>query len=778
MQNIYLLRYNNYYNRIYKKLNTLDEYLTFKVGEVSGNASFNFNDGVITSQIVNISEANQPDYVIVKDIDTNKLSRWFVIESTRQRKGQYNLQLRRDVVADFSDIILDAPCFIEKATLNYNNNLIFNSESMDFNQIKTKETLLKDKSGTPWLVGYFAANTEEKTNKIPLNINADYYLTAYSHSNWPAANKTYMDQQKTSPYFSFRAFFQLIDSIVTRFYFNNYGNIKADFANDYVGQYSITEPGIKRSDVYNANYYTWYTSNYAALRSKANTEFNIVDINTILKYDNKIIQFSDGYYRCTVTKTNENKSAYISDTTLVNTLNTTTKNAFNTNFGFTPTTSADLNKVFQMYADGVVYSINLELVTADNTGSYEWKIPVGSNSLIDAPYKMFAIPLNPVNIIGNDASGEIITNVTTKDKDITMTIATNIATVLGTGCYDLQLLPYCPITNILTDSEGKLNVTKLKINADYSYINFVKESTSAIVGFMFFLKASSFSGQIELEEKVTITEPKVQIECDMHRLCSPNYNGVFEFNAAKNGGISSFNYTCTYLPYTPYIHVAPDFGRLYAQNFGDTRGLVCGGNFSLAIINDAWINYQIQNKNYANIFDRQIQNMEIKNSVQREQEIWNIASGTIGASGSGYALGGGAGAVLGGGASLLGGVRDYQLNETLRQEGINYTKDLFGYNLGNIKALPNSLAKSTSYNIDNKYFPFIEYYTCSEVEKDALRNKIKYNGMTVMTIGTIREYLQPTASYIKGQIIRLENLDEDFHLATEIYNEINKGIYI
>ena len=36
---------------------------------------------------------------------------------------------------------------------------------------------------------------------------------------------------------------------------------------------------------------------------------------------------------------------------------------------------------------------------------------------------------------------------------------------------------------------------------------------------------------------------------------------------------------------------------------------------------------------------------------------------------------------------------------------------------------------------------------------NALKNKIKYNGMTVMRIGTIREFLQQEKSYIKGKFI-------------------------
>ena len=46
----------------------------------------------------------------------------------------------------------------------------------------------------------------------------------------------------------------------------------------------------------------------------------------------------------------------------------------------------------------------------------------------------------------------------------------------------------------------------------------------------------------------------------------------------------------------------------------------------------------------------------------------------------------------------------------------------------------------------------LEYYTCTEIEKQALRDKIKYNGMTVGTIGKIEDFTDSTVEeiYIKG----------------------------
>ena len=63
-------------------------------------------------------------------------------------------------------------------------------------------------------------------------------------------------------------------------------------------------------------------------------------------------------------------------------------------------------------------------------------------------------------------------------------------------------------------------------------------------------------------------------------------------------------------------------------------------------------------------------------------------------------------------------------------------------------------------------------------EKQALQDKIKYNGMTVMRIGTINQFLQSEPSYIKGKLIRLESVNDDFHMIRSIAEELYKGVFI
>ena len=140
--------------------------------------------------------------------------------------------------------------------------------------------------------------------------------------------------------------------------------------------------------------------------------------------------------------------------------------------------------------------------------------------------------------------------------------------------------------------------------------------------------------------------------------------------------------------------------------------------------------------------------------------------------------GGWVGAIVGGVASAAGGATDFIMEEQKYKEQLSLKKDLYGYNLGNIRALPYSLTKSMSLNEILKFWPFLEEYECSFEELSAFLAKLEYDGMTVMKIGKITDYMSKTPSFVKGQIIRLENLPEATDVAYEIFNEIKRGVYI
>ena len=173
----YLSGFNNYYNRTIllpqsTQISDYEDYL-LKVDEVE---NFNPNDNVMTQLVVNYWEEDIPDitnvdYVLISTDSKTIDSKWFALDRQRIRGQQWQFTLRRDLVSDNYDAVVNTPCFIEKATLSADSPLLWNKEDMTFNQIKKDEILLKDGSGCPWIVGYYAKNTSNEFLKGTVDAN-------------------------------------------------------------------------------------------------------------------------------------------------------------------------------------------------------------------------------------------------------------------------------------------------------------------------------------------------------------------------------------------------------------------------------------------------------------------------------------------------------------------------------------------------------------------------------------------------------------------------------
>lgn len=281
---------------------------------------------------------------------------------------------------------------------------------------------------------------------------------------------------------------------------------------------------------------------------------------------------------------------------------------------------------------------------------------------------------------------------------------------------------------------------------------------------------------------------KIDAECDMYRLVSPNYQGQFEFCVAKNGGVEYFNVDVTLRPGNPYIHVNPNFKLMYGSDYNDARGLICSGDFSFGQLTSAWEQYQLQNKNYEAMFNRQIQSMDVEHKIQKQEALFGlIAGGMSGTSSSamsgalatgGNPIGAIVGGAVGGVASTIGGVMDYTNLKKRQDEQKDLAIDMHQFQLDNIQALPYSLTKCPAFTYNNKIFPFVERYSASDEEIKAFKHYLNLRSFNLNVVGVVKDYIGPTETFIKGQIIRLEGINEDSAIAQEIYDEFNKGVYI
>ena len=761
---LYFLVYNNYYNKTYKREELLESYLPYRVAEVEDCELWNPGDGVSTSQILDYeSTANVfPDYMIAA-IGNEIKSRWFILDADRLRNGQYRVSLRRDVIADNIGNLLRSPMMIERALLPESSDLIYNSENITVNQIKTKETPIKDNTGVPWLVGY---------------LNRSYTGEAFSGNMEITPIRTYANIEE----FEYHAY---IDN-----WFNGYTSDESTWFTLYwwksvpfgkwIRSWDIKVNNIKQNSDFkqlyelgycNKNGYAYDFPSFASVKNafSANTWVNDVkdvldiktlnDTNALIGFDNAVIQIGDAYYKVHLKSEQHDYEQSVSRMKAESTANTIRGICTDVLDGTLANTALE-NALYTFHSSGIRYKVELETLSTE--AGFSFTIPASRPILEDAPYDIFAIPYGKYNNVG--------------DKQVAMRTVSTLMAKLNVGStanlYDVQLLPFAPTLSETTTD--------------------IKNAADKVIGKIYWATESSFSKIILLDEPIGVPNKKIDNICNKYRLVSPNYSGQFEFTAAANNGISGFTINCTYMPINPYIRVAPLFGGLYGEEFNDARGLICGGDFSLPVVNSAWVSYQQNNKNYQAVFDRQIQNLEFTNDINRKMDVINAITGTVQGTTAGAMAGssfGPWGAVIGGAvggiASGIGGAADVAINESMRQEQRNFTEDVFALNLGNIRAQPYSLSKTTAFTANNKIFPILEYYTCKEEQKNLVARQIAQYSMSVGALGELKDYISNTWSYndirarryIKGKFIFINNVPDDWHMLAAINEEMQGGIY-
>lgn len=815
MKNAYLLyNFNPYHNRQIKRFETVQEYTEAAESYYidSKKRNFSYNDGVQTSidvycksNLTVLDNQDNPDYLILTDENDPAVidSRWFVIDTTKRCGNMYTLTLRRDLVADSYEKILDCPAYIEKATVNPADPFIFNQENVNVNKIKEGETLLKDESGCAWVVGYLATDAVTGSTTVsggPARI-ADY--TFANETSFQNGFSKYDACQFATPTGSLPGTATTPEKRADKYRIDiAYGNgsrtdgiyraitarwkpeeeisiLGNEFGYKTEAELYTAYPGITTFLAYTKNTIwanIWANNVCSSLNSSRSSLASLIASfgsqsfnNPFSTFENKIFKIGNTYYRA--------QSKVVSSTTVIN--NTLSMQDDNTLVNLVNDLDWDdkLSTTYKCIRTGYeVRNVVLEFVTLTE-GQVNIPLTGSEASLNNIPYKMFAVPYKKDSGIDIYSGG---TKLLTMAGDLAISVA-NIMSKAYSGAgslYDIQLLPYCPIRDII-DEDGLL------VPSDSSRYSYIEDGATPAnkIGIVYWCEENTFTFNIEYN--LEIENPKIESITEMYRLSSPNWNGQFEFNPAKNGGIKYFNVDCTYKPFTPYIHINPNFGRLYGTDYDDARGLICSGDFSLPQIYDQWQTYELQNKNYQNQFDRQIENLEFTQSVAMKKAqmgvLTGVASGAISGASIGNSLGGGygaaAGALLGGAASIAGGMQDLYYQKQLNNEVIDYTQDQFRMNLENIQALPDSLKQVGAFTANNKIFPVLEYYTCTPEEKEAIALKFRYNGMTVERIGTIREFLQEEESYIKCKLIRI-NMLEDNHFIEALAEELNKGVFI
>lgn len=779
-------------------------------------------DGVTANQIFNNGLPQVPDYAVVADDEGNLVSRWFVIEYTRTRNGQYSVQLYRDTIADSHEPLQNALVFCEKANVADTNPLIYNSENLNLNQIKTEEYLLKDQTACPWIVGYYA----RRTSATDENGNTTTpYTTLQGEVANPLARTPDLTYEKLSAYPYFNAV--SLDS-QTR----NEGFYDVPDRITYSVTYQDTTTNIvymlRAVCEYPMTQKNWTVSQDAMTSLKSGSyqyagipDFtvlaNALNARTTDLINDHYKQFYErpagttyvpnGWHKpdqvtaflATMNKTiliESNHTTYISSIPEIKSGSKSKSTSTLTNLAFPAVllaqgfTAQAANPFIVTSYTAPMYMGKLTRQLATNV---KYNITTDRYHCADAYFDAFAIPYSDnFKFTGPfvNTSGQTSTQTVTSNAALNLATAIEMATT--SLVYDLQLLPYCPLD--FGDNQGSYTATDPK---EFSWL---RNETNAPIGVVFNVQTSnrSFSINAPKSEGLISNNVKLDTQTTICRLNSPNYDGTFEFTPTKNGGVSYFRVDCTFKPYQPYIHVAPAWGGLYGRDFGDARGLICGGDFGLPRLQDEWKQYQLNNKNYLNSFNRQIENMETNNYYQEKQDIVNAITGTLagaagGATGGAMTKTGPAGMLIGAGigmaASVFAGIEDVRINKALRAEALDYTQDQFGFQMGNIKARPTTLARVGALNTSNKLYPFVEIWTCTTKEREAVAAKIALNGMSVGVAGTFGDFINVpwtatvngkiyhSQNYIKAKLIKITNIGDESHYTNTLGNELNMGVY-
>ena len=433
------------------------------------------------------------------------------------------------------------------------------------------------------------------------------------------------------------------------------------------------------------------------------------------------------------------------------------------------------------------------------SGLYQVTIPTAIKYARGCPYAIFYMPYETFTWYADNT----LTNGVSQPAEVSLGLAGEISRKFsGAGILlDLQVLPFCPQINVGYEGgyrSGYVPTFKIEIKKDAA------GGGTETAGYMGLITATPHtSGDVykktggqgtplsNAKLEITVTDIKKDSSTQTARIVSPNGNGIWEFSPAKqvysNGSVTGFGFNMTCKPYQPFIKVEPAFGRMYGNDYQDARGMICTGDFSLPQVSDAWTTYQIQNKNYEGMFNRQIESLDLQQKWALRSDIANATTGAVsgiaGGAMTGSMIGGGVGAVVGGvvgavGAAVGGGM-DIVANKELRADQRSAMIDQHNMALGNIRAMPSTVTKLGSVLADQPLNPYLEIYDCTDKEKTNFDNYLSLKSYNISRYGKFSDYVKPTGrTWLQGTFVRLNGISDDSHYLAAIADEVKQGFYI
>lgn len=755
-----LTGFANYSNRVCRVMDgqSISGYLDIASGyKTFTNINFKNGDGISTTQVVNVEAVDRfaPDYLLVCNDDGHTiLSRWYVVECAENRLWQYTLTLRRDLIADNWRNVVDATSRINRGWCSSLNSAIYNPENISVNQIKKDEVLLKDTTNSGWIVGYVADNAHVQDERIVASSEVVDYIEEDEVAKYFADNKRciYSDVPIMNCIFRYNVSINLVKHELS---ISNMGSF--DFINENIPiavQAFTVNKGHTDDLLDFAKEHQFDLDETLADIVEERYRYRADDFD---QYVGKFIREPSGrIYKL------EHDDFFHIDMSLTETQSDYIKNYYydliKSLSYVTPSTGLDDRNCELMVSVG---ALSIKKTYVDG---YDVAVTFSDNrpKLRTRPYCMFAIPFHEASYIFNGSEY-------TSDPRVCFAVANEISRTLGTGLIDMQLLPYFPRREIIDDGAIDLDM----IGSTDRNIIIDASNPNKRYGFIVWCTDDSSNIMISDNPINTTTntlEMKTKTIIDKYRLVSPNYASMYEFSPYMNDGVIGWNASFTYKPYNPFIRVTPIFSGLYGKDFNDARGLICGGDFSLPQISDAWTQYQMNHKNYDLQFNREIESLETNQKYGLISSGMSLAGSLV----SSFVNPTGNG-MLGVGASLANGLMSYQQAEN----NINDKKYLHKLEMENIQAQPNTITKVGAQDINNKIFPILELYSCTDEEVESVKAYLNNFSFTINRQGKIRDYLRSgVRTWIEADLIAVPDFKGDAHELMELKNELTKGVYI
>lgn len=676
--------------------------------------------------------------------------RWFVSGITQLRTGKFQISLLRDIISESPDTWKEESAYITAGTANnynkykrwdlpYTNTKIsqqrlnFGGKSSFFvfyvneqhinSNVLTESDLVIKSSTVPDITGYDYIVSD--LTEIP-----NYDLVGAGALNHWINHRAIVNTTMFNTYNAYDIYRVALDNDsnngITTHTGERFGSISTAVAASNKIYLDITKLAFENNNNYmKTNTHTAINTYINNKEGTFGTNISTSQVNSLNNYIDKIIFNSTDNKVYTIRASIQNQKMDVMDTSA--TLQTAFRNIFTYSGYHIPESSThncDVNgNWIEFLSERDIYTYTLEELGTATSFDFTFKADVR---------KLPKSAVRCVNIVSDNSH---------TDEEITqclMLAQTNgINPDNTTGrILDIQYLPF----SIATTTNSNIKINSQPLTAQ-------------------FLDLDDYIYSTNLSDLTNISK-----ETDTIKIVSPSRGSQYLFRPYDNNGNMEFSTKITIKPYTSTIYVRPSTLGLLMNDWDDKDCLIIQEDFSLTNVTSEWTQYIYNNKTYLNAFERQLQGREYERTWERRVEeaqarsdSWNarsISSQKARAYTGNIPIISSIAAAIGTAWQdqnyMAAAQLDREYNEALYQEGMSLSRDLFEYQLENIKSQPLIPSKVTT--IDCKFLDgiYLEFYSTNDTELNAIRNFYKYNGNRIDDYGTFATYWGP---FVRGKII-------------------------